>query len=161
VLLVLLTLTLGGSLVHAGDPTTSGSDYTQWECIRHDSDGTYDHEQVLAVAFGADGAVRFDMVVGLRQIQPDCFVQGVYDVEVGQVTPYNQGYRFQVQGDEASLDTCHNQVTHKPVTQVLYYELKQHGNQLEFADGQYFNGQTQKFLPLPGLFRGCLADRIH
>ena len=44
VLLVLLTLTLGGSLVHAGDPTTSGSTYTQWECIRHDSDDTYDHE---------------------------------------------------------------------------------------------------------------------
>jgi hypothetical protein len=44
VLLVLLTLPLGGSLVHAGDPTTSGSTYTQWECIRHDSDDTYDHE---------------------------------------------------------------------------------------------------------------------
>jgi hypothetical protein len=87
------------------------------------------------VAFGADGSVRLDMVVGLRQIQPDCFVQGVYDVEVGQVIPYTQGYRFQIQGDEASLDTCHNQVTHTPMTQVLSWEITQRGNQLAFANG--------------------------
>jgi hypothetical protein len=157
----LLTLTLGGSLGHAGDPTTSGSNYTQWECILHDADGTYDHEQVLAVAFGADGSVRVDEVAGLRQIQPDCFVQGVYNVEVGQVTSDKQGYLLQVKGTQTSLNTCHNQVTHTPVTQVLYYELKQHGQQLEFANGQYWDGQAQKFLPLSGLFRDCLANRIH
>ena len=59
------------------------------------------------------------------------------------------------------LHTPHNQVAHMPMTQVLYWESTQRGQQLAFANGQYLDGQPQKFLPLTGLCRGCLADRRH